>query len=62
MTSVFSSIKQGLTEALEYSEGKLKKAVVHEFKPVDIKKIRSESGLFKSEFGSLNPTKSLPKS
>lgn len=38
MTNAFSSIKQGLQEAVDYSEGKLKKAVIHEFSPLDVKK------------------------
>jgi putative transcriptional regulator len=38
MASAFSSIKKGLTEAIDYSEGKVKKAVIHEFGPIDVKK------------------------
>tara|TARA_B100000745_G_C20039522_1_gene354203 strand:- start:97 stop:384 length:288 start_codon:yes stop_codon:yes gene_type:complete len=52
MTSAFSSIKQGLEEAIEYSEGKLKKAVVHEFTPLDVKQIRARVGMSQSEFAS----------
>ena len=52
MTSAYSSIKQGLKEAVDYSEGKLKKAVVHEFGPLDVKKIRAKVGMSQSEFAS----------
>lgn len=52
MTSAFSSIKQGLKEAIDYSEGKLKKAVVHEFSPLDVKNIRTQLGMSQNEFAS----------
>ena len=52
MTSAFSSIAKGLTEAIDYSEGKLKKAVIHKFSPVDVKKVRAEVGMSQSEFAS----------
>jgi putative transcriptional regulator len=52
MANAFSSIKQGLSEAIDYSEGKLKKAVVHEFCPLDVKKIRAKVGMSQSEFAS----------
>ncbi len=52
MTSAFSSIKQGLQEAIDYSEGKLKKAVVHEFGPLDVKEIRTQVGMSQNEFAS----------
>lgn len=52
MTSAFSSIKQGLKEAVDYSEGKLKKAVVHEFGSLDVKQIRAKVGMSQSEFAS----------
>lgn len=50
MTSAFSSIKQGLTEAIDYSKGNLSKAVVHKFSPLDIKNIRAKVGMSQSEF------------
>jgi putative transcriptional regulator len=50
--SAFSSIKQGLTEAIGYSEVKVKKAVIHEFGPIDVKEIRANVGMFQSEFAS----------
>jgi putative transcriptional regulator len=52
MTNAFSSIKQGLTEAIDYSQGKLNKAVVHEFGPLDVKEIRAKVGMSQSEFAS----------
>ena len=52
MVSAFSSIKKDLTEATDYSEGKIKKAVIHEFGPIDVKKIRAKVGMSQSEFAS----------
>ena len=52
MSNAFSSIKQGLKEAIEYSDGKLKKAVVHEFSPLDVKNIRAKLGMSQNEFAS----------
>ena len=52
MTSAFSSIKQGLSEAIEFYKGKLQKAVVHEFGSVDVKNIRASVGMSQSEFAS----------
>ena len=43
MSEFFESIKQGLTEAIQYSEEKCPKAVVHKFSSTDVKKIRSKS-------------------
>lgn len=48
----FSSIKQGLTEAIEYSESKISQAVVHQFGPVDVKKLRVRLDMTQSEFAS----------
>ena len=45
MSNAFESIKQGLDEALEFSKGKIVKAVVHEFSPVDVKKISEQIGM-----------------
>ena len=50
MTSTFSSIKQGLSEAVEYSQGQLNKAVVHKFGPMDVKNIRAGIGMSQGEF------------
>jgi len=52
MTSAFSSIKQGLSEAIDFSEGKVKKAIVHKFSPVDVKNIRAKLGMSQNEFAS----------
>jgi|GEM_PF-2785552 len=48
MTSEFSSIKQGLVEAIDYFQGKPKKAIVHEFGPIDVKNIRAKVGMSQS--------------
>ena len=52
MSDAFESIKKGLTEAVEFSKGKKAKAVVHEFSPVDVKKIRAKVGMSQNEFAS----------
>ncbi len=52
MAKAFDSIKQGLNEALDYSKGKKNKAIVHEFKPIDVKNVRSKVGMSQSEFAS----------
>jgi len=52
MSSAFASIKQGLDEAIEYSSGRVGEAIVHEFGPVEVKKIRSKLGMSQNEFAS----------
>jgi len=52
MSNAFDSIKKGLNEALEFSEGKQRKAVVHEFSPLDVKNIRANVGMSQNEFAS----------
>ena len=52
MSEAFESIKQGLEEAIEFSKGKQKKAIVHEFTPVDVKNIRTNIGMSQNEFAS----------
>ncbi len=52
MSEAFQSIKQGLTEAIAYSQEKPTKAVVHEFKPVDVKAIRQKVAMSQTEFAS----------
>jgi putative transcriptional regulator len=52
MTEAFDSIKQGLEEAIKFSKGTKKKAVVHEFTPVDVKNIRTNIGMTQNEFAS----------
>ena len=46
----FSSIKQGLADAINFSRGKPGKAVVHEFTPVDVKAVREGLGMSQPEF------------
>ena len=50
MSEFFNSIKQGLTEAIQYSEGKCPKAIVHQFSSIDVKNIRSNLGMSQIEF------------
>ncbi len=50
MSELFESVKQGLSEAVEYSKGKCPKAVVHSFSPVDVKNIRAKMNMSQSEF------------
>ena len=52
MSDFFKSIKRGLTEAIEHTEGRCPKAVVHEFSPVDVKNIRARMGMSQNEFAS----------
>lgn len=52
MSRASASIKQGLDEAVEYSKGRASKAIVHEFGPVEVKKIRAKLGMSQSEFAS----------
>lgn len=52
MSYAYESIKKGLDEAIEHANGKIKKAIVHEFTPVDVKNIRSNIGMSQSEFAS----------
>ena len=52
MSDMYNSIKQGLEEAVEFSKGQCKKAVVHEYSSVDVKNIRKKVGMTQSEFAS----------
>lgn len=52
MSSAFSSIKQGLEEALEFSTGNASKAVIHEFTAIDVKDLRAKVGMSQNEFAS----------
>jgi len=52
MSKAFDSIKQGLDEALAFSKGKKTTAIVHKYKPVDVKNIRTMVGMSQSEFAS----------
>lgn len=50
MSEAFDSIRQGLTEAIEFAQGKPSKAIVHEFEPIDIKAVRAQIGMTQAEF------------
>mgnify|MGYP002063642339 CR=1 FL=1 len=50
MTKTFDSIKQGLDEAIGFSKGTRGKAVIHEFTPLDVKKIRAKVGMSQNQF------------
>ncbi len=50
MSETFNSIKQGLTEAIEFAQGKKSQAIVHEFAPLDIKAVRAKVGMSQVEF------------
>ncbi len=52
MSEFFNSIKQGLSEAIQYSEEKCSKAVVHKFSSLDVKNIRANLGMSQTEFAS----------
>ncbi len=52
MGNAYDSIEQGLKEAIEHARGGKTKAVVHEFRPVDVKNLRSRIGMSQSEFAS----------
>jgi putative transcriptional regulator len=52
MNRAFSSIKQGLEEALEFSKGNTGKAVIHEFTAVDVKDLHAKLGMSQNEFSS----------
>ena len=50
MSTAFESIKQGLSEAVEFADGHRNKAVVHDFSPVDVKAVRKKVGMSQTEF------------
>lgn len=52
MSESFESIRKGLAEALQFARGERGKAVVHEFKPVDVKNVRARVGMSQNEFAS----------
>ena len=52
MSDYFNSIKQGLEEAVAFSEGKCSEAVIHEFKPKDVKNIRAKMNMSQNQFAS----------
>lgn len=52
MSKAFESIKQGLTEAIEFTKGDVEKAVVHEFSPLDVKQLRAKVSMSQNQFAS----------
>ena len=52
MSNAFESIQQGLTEAIDFSNGKTKMATVHKFDPVDVKAVRKNVEMTQAEFAS----------
>jgi len=52
MSEIAKSIRNGLEEAVAYSEGKCPEAVVHEFSPIDVKNVRAKMGMSQNEFAS----------
>jgi putative transcriptional regulator len=52
MDKAFSSIMQGLTEAIEHAEGKENRAKVHRPQEIDVSSIRFKLGLTQVEFAS----------
>ena len=52
MSETFDSIKKGLTEAIDFAQGKVGQAIVHEFDALDIKAVRAKIGMTQTEFAS----------
>lgn len=52
MSDFFNSIKQGLDEAVAFSEGRCPEAVVHAFSPLDVKNVRAKMGMSQPQFAS----------
>jgi len=50
MSASFNSIKQGLAQAIHYSNGQCAQAVVHDFSSSDIKQVREKIGMSQPEF------------
>jgi putative transcriptional regulator len=53
MSSVFESIKQGLTEAIEHAAGQESEAVVHLPRTLDVKSIREQVGMTQTAFAAV---------
>ncbi|MCP4698507.1 MAG: helix-turn-helix domain-containing protein [Gammaproteobacteria bacterium] len=51
MSEAFDSIKQGLTEAIEFAKGNQGKAIIHHT-PIDVKAIREKVKMSQTEFAS----------
>jgi len=52
MNAAFESIKKGLTQAIDYAEGKSIKAKVYRPEKVNVKEIRNDIGMTQTEFAS----------
>lgn len=52
MNNTFSSIKQGLEQAIDFAKGKTSKAIIHEFNAIDVKNLRNKIGMSQNEFAS----------
>lgn len=50
MNKVYDSIKTGLEEAIDFTEGKVPQAVIHKLSPIDVKNIRTDVGMSQREF------------
>ena len=50
MKTEYNSIKTGLEDAINFAGGKVHKAVIHKFEPVDVKHIRADVGMSQREF------------
>lgn len=53
METAFESIRQGMTEAIEFAQGNTGKSVVNEFSSVNIKALRERVGMSQTEFASI---------
>ena len=48
--NALSTIEQGLKEAVEFSKGNTRKAIIHEFGPLDVKAIQAKLDMSQNEF------------
>ncbi len=52
MSEYFESLTQGLSEAVEFSQGQCPKAIVHHFSAIDVKNLRGSLGMTQVAFAS----------
>jgi len=52
-SNAFANIEQELKEAVEFSKGDARKALTHEFGPLDVKAIRATLDMSQNEFASV---------
>lgn len=52
MNKVYDSIKTGMEEAIDFSQGHVSLAVIHKISPIDVKNIRADVGMSQTEFAS----------